>query len=225
MVSAKTSTKKPVAKPQAKPASPATAPTPVPVAEPAPSAVPDAPATTPVVGETPAIHAALNLIEILVTKQKELLDLAKAVSPVITSLKKEVTVLVKEHNKRVAKKASASNNNKAAAGFSKKSKVSDELYGFLNFAGVKKDELVARNDVKKHIHDYIVKNKLQVKGDGRWFTVDASLKKLFAPTEDIMVKNAKNVEKAKEDWVRYSKDGTLSYFNYQKFLSPHFIQA
>jgi upstream activation factor subunit UAF30 len=59
---------------------------------------------------------------------------------------------------------------------------------------------MARTEVTKEINQYIVTNNLQDKNNGRIIRADTKLRKL----------------------LRLNKSDELTYFNLQKYMSPHF---
>lgn len=102
---------------------------------------------------------------------------------------------------RVSKNADKSSKKKKNAksrpsGFEKPTLISDELALFF---GKDLGSLMARTDVSKHIHDYVMQHKLQNEKNRRIIHPDAKLKKLL---------NVNNDE--------------LTYFNLQKYLKFHF---
>ena len=89
---------------------------------------------------------------------------------------------------------------RAPSGFVKPTKISDELADFL---GKEKGALMARTDVTKEMTYYIREHKLQDKDNGRIIIADTKLKKLLKVTDE----------------------DSLTYFNLQKYMSPHFEKA
>ena len=109
-----------------------------------------------------------------------------------------------ERELRVARKASEKkrrkNINRQPSGFVKPTLISNELATFL---GKSSGSEMARTEVTREINAYIRDNKLQDKDNGRRILPDAKLKKLLK-----------------------LKDGDeLTYFNLQRFMSPHFSTA
>jgi upstream activation factor subunit UAF30 len=109
-----------------------------------------------------------------------------------------------ERELRVARKASEKkrrkNINRQPSGFVKPTLISNELAAFL---GKSSGSEMARTEVTREINAYIRDNKLQDKDNGRRILPDAKLKKLLK-----------------------LKDGDeLTYFNLQRFMSPHFSTA
>ena len=123
----------------------------------------------------------------------------------ITSLKSEYRALEKKwlreikQSQKVAKKK-RKNGNRAPSGFVKPTRISDEL---ANFLGVQQGVEMARTDVTKEITNYIRQNKLQDKDNGRKINPDAKLKSL----------------------LNLTAEDTLTYFNLQKYMSPHFAKS
>ena len=90
--------------------------------------------------------------------------------------------------------------NRAPSGFVKPTKISSELTAFLNKP---KGTEMARTEVTREINNYIREHKLQDPKNGRHIIADTKLKKLLKLT---------------------SKD-ELTYFNLQRYMSPHFAKA
>ena len=116
------------------------------------------------------------------------------------ALKNNVKTIAKISS-RVSKNADKSSKRKKNAksrpsGFEKPTLISDELAVFF---GKDLGTLMARTDVSKQIHEYVVQQKLQNEKNRRIIHPDAKLKKLL---------NVNNDE--------------LTYFNLQKYLKFHF---
>ena len=116
------------------------------------------------------------------------------------ALKNNVKTIAKISS-RVSKNADKSSKRKKNAksrpsGFEKPTLISDELAVFF---GKDIGTLMARTDVSKQIHEYVVQQKLQNEKNRRIIHPDAKLKKLL---------NVNNDE--------------LTYFNLQKYLKFHF---
>jgi chromatin remodeling complex protein RSC6 len=86
---------------------------------------------------------------------------------------------------------------RAPSGFVKPSPISEELATFLDKAPGTE---MARTDVTREINKYIRSKELQDKENGRIIKADAPLKALLKLDDDVV----------------------LTYFNLQKYMSPHF---
>jgi chromatin remodeling complex protein RSC6 len=127
-------------------------------------------------------------------------------SVLISSLKVEYRTLEKKWTREVknAQKLSIKRKrkagNRAPSGFVKPTKISDELASFL---GKEKGTEMARTDVTREINTYIRAHKLQDKDNGRKINPDTKLATL----------------------LKLKKTDELTYFNLQKYMSPHFAKA
>ena len=146
-------------------------------------------------------------IEASITEQSlEFFAKLQQIGTLISSLKVEYRSLEKKMLREVklAQKAGSKRKrkpgNRAPSGFVKPTKISDELASFL---GKDKGTEMARTSVTREINDYIRTNKLQDVSNGRKINPDAKLASLL---------------KLKEDDI-------LTYFNLQKFMSPHFEKS
>ena len=90
--------------------------------------------------------------------------------------------------------------NRAPSGFVKPTLISNELAGFL---GKPEGTEMARTEVTREINAYIREHKLQDKDNGRKIIADKKLTGL----------------------LKLKKDDELTYFNLQKYMSPHFAKA
>jgi len=90
--------------------------------------------------------------------------------------------------------------NRQPSGFVKPTKISNELAAFL---GKEKGSEMARTDVTREINKYIRAHNLQDPKNGRHILADTKLKKL----------------------LKLKKEDNLTYFNLQKYMSPHFAKA
>ena len=90
--------------------------------------------------------------------------------------------------------------NRQPSGFVKPTLISDELATFL---GKPSGSEMARTEVTREINAYIRSHKLQDSENGRKINADAALTKL----------------------LKLTKSDDLTYFNLQRYLSPHFAKA
>lgn len=173
----------------------------------APVEVAAAPApATPAVTTTQAENPEVDNVEVeaaLNTASLEFLAKLNSISSSISALKNEYRALEKKWSKelKAALKASSKRKkkagNRAPSGFVKPTRISDELAKFLSKPiGTE----MARTEVTREINDYIRKHSLQDKTNGRKIIADAPLMTL----------------------LKLNKDDELTYFNLQKFMSPHF---
>jgi len=108
---------------------------------------------------------------------------------------RELKAVQKANQKRKRKTG-----NRQPSGFVKPTLISDQLASFL---GKPKGSELARTEVTREINAYIRANKLQDPENGRKINPDTKLKSLLSLTP------------ADE----------LTYFNLQKYMSPHFAKA
>ena len=90
--------------------------------------------------------------------------------------------------------------NRAPSGFVKPTRISDELASFL---GKDKGSEMARTDVTREINKYIRAHNLQDAANGRKINPDQKLQTL----------------------LKLKKTDELTYFNLQRYMSPHFQKA
>ena len=170
-----------------------------PKAEAAP-AVPAPVATDAAVAESSDAEAPLA------EQSVEFLAKLQQLGTLISSLKTEYRTLEKKWSREVkaAQKQSSKRKrkagNRAPSGFVKPTKISDELASFL---GKEKGTEMARTDVTREINTYIRAHKLQDKDNGRKINPDSKLATL----------------------LKLKKTDELTYFNLQKYMSPHFAKA
>ena len=124
----------------------------------------------------------------------------------IASLKNEFKSFEKRVSREVktAQKVSSKRKrkavNRAPSGFVKPTKISDELATFL---GKDKGSEMARTEVTRDINKYIRTNNLQDKENGRKINPDSKLAAL----------------------LKLKKTDELTYFNLQRYMSPHFAKV
>jgi chromatin remodeling complex protein RSC6 len=142
----------------------------------------------------------------LAEQSVEFLAKLQQLGVLISSLKAEYRTLEKKWTREVktAQKQSSKRKrkagNRAPSGFVKPTKISDELASFL---GKEKGTEMARTDVTREINTYIRAHKLQDKDNGRKIIPDTKLATL----------------------LKLKKTDELTYFNLQKYMSPHFAKA
>jgi upstream activation factor subunit UAF30 len=169
-------------------------------------------ATTPVapVESEPAVAPAEGEVvdsdDVLNEQSLEFVAKLQQVGTLISSLKSEFRTLEKKWNRelkmaqKLGSKRKRKAGNRAPSGFVKPTRISDELSTFL--AKPVGSEM-ARTEVTREINAYIRKNYLQDKSNGRKINPDAKLASL----------------------LKLKKTDELTYFNLQKYMSPHFAKA
>ncbi len=130
----------------------------------------------------------------------------QAVSAQMSSLRTEFRSLERQVSKDLKAAAKANQKrkrktgNRAPSGFVKPTLISNELAAFL---GKPEGTEMARTEVTREINAYIRAHSLQDKDNGRKIIPDAKLKGL----------------------LKLKKGDELTYFNLQKYMSPHFAKA
>ena len=162
-------------------------------------------AVVPVVSET-IVAQAIEIEAGLNNASLEFLAKLNSISSALSSLKNEYRVLEKKWSKelktalKACSKRKKKAGNRAPSGFVKPTRISDELATFLSKPiGTE----MARTEVTREINDYIRKNQLQDKDNGRKINADTCLSTL----------------------LKLSTTDELTYFNLQKFMSPHFAKG
>ena len=135
----------------------------------------------------------------------QLLAQLSALRSQLTSVTSQVRTLSKKTERELkaahkAGKKKRKTGNRAPSGFIKPTKISSELATFL---GKAKGTEMARTAVTREINSYIREHKLQDPKNGRRILADAKLRKL----------------------LKLKKDDELTYFNLQRYMSPHFAKA
>ena len=115
------------------------------------------------------------------------------------SLERQVTRDLKAAAK-ISQKRKRKTGNRAPSGFVKPTLISNELASFL---GKPEGTEMARTEVTREINSYIREHKLQDKDNGRKIIPDKKLTGL----------------------LKIKKGEELTYFNLQKYMSPHFAKA
>ena len=149
----------------------------------------------PADAETPLADQSVEFL----AKLQQLGALISSLKTEYRSLEKKWTREVKTAQKQSSKRKRKAGN-RAPSGFVKPTKISDELASFL---GKDKGSEMARTDVTREINTYIRAHKLQDKDNGRKINPDSKLATL----------------------LKLKKTDELTYFNLQKYMSPHFAKA
>ena len=150
---------------------------------------------------TPAVTADPTLSD----QFTQLLGQLSALRSQLTSVTSQVRILSKKTERELklahkAGKKKRKSGNRAPSGFVKPTKISTEL---ANFLGKEKGTEMARTSVTREINSYIREHKLQDPKNGRIILADAKLRKL----------------------LKLKKEDELTYFNLQRYMSPHFAKA
>ena len=158
-------------------------------------------APAPVVAAA-ASDAAVEVDSSLVEQSGEFLVKLQQLGALINALKTEYRTLEKKWTRdlKVAQKQSSKRKRKAGArapsGFVKPTRISDEL---AKPSGTE----MARTEVTRDINKYIREHNLQDKANGRQINPDTKLASL----------------------LKVAKTDVLTYFNLQRYMSPHFAKA
>jgi chromatin remodeling complex protein RSC6 len=132
------------------------------------------------------------------TKLQQLRSMISSVTTEFRALEKkavrELKIAAKATNKRKRKTGQ-----RQPSGFVKPTLISDELATFL---GKTKGSQMARTEVTREINAYIREHQLQDKTNGRRIIADTKLSSL----------------------LKLSESDELTYFNLQRFMSPHFFK-
>ena len=166
-----------------------------------------APAPAPVVEETAApVTVATDVDNSIIEQSTEFFAKLQQIGTMIATLKNEYKSLEKKWTRELKTAQKQTNKRKkragsrAPSGFVKPTRISDELASFL---GKDKGSEMARTDVTREINTYIRAHKLQDKDNGRKINPDSKLASL----------------------LKLKKTDELTYFNLQKYMSPHFAKS
>ena len=168
----------------------------------APVVEPVVASTAPVVEQSEHVDADAPVAE----QSVEFLAKLQQLGVLISSLKAEYRTLEKKWSRELksAQKQSSKRKrkagNRAPSGFVKPTRISDELAKFLEKPAGSE---MARTEVTRDINKYIRTNNLQDKENGRKINPDTKLAAL----------------------LKLKKTDELTYFNLQKYMSPHFAKA
>jgi len=171
-----------------------------------------APVATPVVAThvvaTPvaAVESTeVSVVQALSDSFSEILSQLSTLRTSLTAITTATRTLQKKTDRELksatknARKRKQKSGTRAPSGFVKPTKISSELASFL---GKAPGSEMARTQVTREINTYIRSHKLQDPTNGRRIFPDAKLRKL----------------------LRLKKDDELTYFNLQRFMSPHFAK-
>lgn len=142
----------------------------------------------------------------LTSNFKSVLDNLSALKTALTSAMSEVRTLQKSYERerkqhlKASKRRKTKAGNRAPSGFVIPTEISQELATFLKKPSGTE---MKRTDVTKEINKYIRENKLQDPSNGRKILPDAKLRKL----------------------LRVPQNEELTYFNLQRYMSPHFPKS
>jgi len=165
-----------------------------------------APAPTPAAPVEAAPAEPAQPVSTLTTDFTEFMAKLQQVTSMLSALKTEFRTLEKKATRelRTAQKVSAKRKRKAGnrnpSGFVKPTLISNELAAFL---GRDQGTEMARTEVTREINAYIREHKLQDSNNGRKINADSKLSNL----------------------LKLKKGDELTYFNLQKYMSPHFAKA
>jgi upstream activation factor subunit UAF30 len=164
--------------------------------------------TTPVVTETAPIETPIaeEPVSTVFGQFSDFMAKLQAVSASMSSLRTEFRSIERQVTRelktaaKVTAKRKRKTGNRAPSGFVKPTLISNELAGFL---GKPEGTEMARTEVTREINAYIREHKLQDKENGRKIIADKKLTGL----------------------LKLKKGDELTYFNLQKYMSPHFAKA
>ena len=148
--------------------------------------------------EVSAVQSLSDSFSELLSQLSALRTQLAAVTSSTRALQKRADRELKSAQKN-ARKRQRKSGNRAPSGFVKPTKISTELATFL---GKPQGTEMARTEVTREINSYIRSHKLQDPSNGRRILADAKLRKL----------------------LRLGKNEELTYFNLQRYMSPHFAK-
>ena len=153
------------------------------------------------------VQSASEEAEPLITEQStEFLAKLQQIGTLLSALKSEYRAIEKKWTRelklvqKLNSKRKRKTGNRQPSGFVKPTKISDELAKFL---GKDIGSEMARTEVTRDINKYIRTHSLQDAANGRKINPDAKLAAL----------------------LKLKKSDELTYFNLQRYMSPHFAKA
>ena len=153
-----------------------------------------------------AAAAAPSEVAPIGTDFSEFMGRLQQLSTAISALKTEFRTLEKKATRelktaaKVSDKRKRKTGNRSPSGFVKPTLISDELATFL---GKTTGTQMARTEVTREINAYIREHKLQDKTNGRRINADTKLSSL----------------------LKLTSGEELTYFNLQRYMSPHFAKS
>ena len=168
-------------------------------AAPAPAAVEAVVVATDATAAAPTSAPSSEYTEFM-TKLQQVGTLISSLRSDFRSLEKKSSRDLKLANKANAKRARKQKGNRSPSGFVKPTLISAELATFL---GKEAGTQMARTEVTREINAYIRLHVLQDKANGRKINADSSLSSL----------------------LKLKEGEELTYFNLQRYMSPHFIKT
>lgn len=163
----------------------------------------EAPPTPPPAKE---VKAPVDTTPTLSQQFTELLAQLSSIRTQLTAVTSQTRTLAKRSEREVraalkaGRKRPRKSGNRAPSGFVKPTLISEELANFLKKPNGTE---MARTQVTREINKYIVEHKLQDPANGRKILADSKLRKL----------------------LKITKEDELTYFNLQKYMSPHFAKS
>jgi upstream activation factor subunit UAF30 len=156
--------------------------------------------------EVPVSEAVPELETPICEQSMEFLAKLQQIGGMISALKSDYRALEKKWTRelKISQKLNSKRKrksiNRAPSGFVKPTRISDELAKFLEKPSGSE---MARTEVTRDINKYIRTNNLQDQANGRKINPDAKLAAL----------------------LKLKKTDELTYFNLQRYMSPHFAKA
>ena len=156
--------------------------------------------------EAPAPVAAADSSSALLSLYSDYSSKLQAAHATWNTLRSEFRLLERQtvrelkNAQKASQKKKRKTGNRAPSGFVKPTLISNELAGFL---GKPEGSEMARTEVTREINKYIRTNNLQDKENGRKINPDKKLTSL----------------------LKQKKGDELTYFNLQRYMSPHFAKS
>ena len=156
--------------------------------------------------EAPAAPVAVDSSSALLSLYSDYSSKLQAAHATWNTLRSEFRLLERQtvrelkNAQKACQKKKRKTGNRAPSGFVKPTLISNELAGFL---GKPEGSEMARTEVTREINKYIRTNNLQDKENGRKINPDKKLTSL----------------------LKLKKGDELTYFNLQRYMSPHFAKS